>query len=75
MSIHLCYVQLFSIEGRNEQDYLHQMERDACISYVADAVCYLFQILFSKQAEHSIPLQFKLCPSGAIPGSIDALST
>ena len=32
-------MQLFSIEGRSEQDYLHQMERDACISYVADAVC------------------------------------
>ena len=42
---HAVVMQLFSIEGRNEQDYLHQMERDACISYVADAVRLSFSIL------------------------------
>jgi len=33
-----CLPQLFNIEGNNDRDYLNQMERDACLTYLIDQV-------------------------------------
>jgi hypothetical protein len=34
----MCLWQLFNVEGRSDRDYLNQMERDACLTYIADQV-------------------------------------